>query len=412
MNTFSQKLPATADVPSSIALIGVGRAGVAALENMLASGFGKGHSMAVCSDASALARSTADVKISISRAEHDKLATGVDMQLDSLNAALSNALREICAGKECVFIFAGLGAVTGTFLSPCLADAVRATGPRAFVFATTPFDSEGRNRRLRAETGLQTLASRADALLCLPGQRTSKLLPAGVSVKESLMATAAPLGDAARGLIRLLTLPASLPIHEREVCSMLVGQSCLAFAVAEATGAERAREIAERLLAHPLLSGAGGTVRTAAALLSLSGSPEVTQEELHDLTRRIESAWERAETHVGVAFDEAAPAGTMRALLILSAASGAGTGAKEAPAPSAELQMEDRPPTGGGNSSGTASTDNALVSRPKAKPAKQTELDLQMVSRGIFTKTPPTIHKGADLDVPTYIRRGITLTQN
>lgn len=413
MNPASQELlPATPSVPSRIALVGVGRAGLAALENMLASGFGRGHSLAVSADATALARSTADSRISLSRAEHDKLATGTELQLDSFHAGLSDAIRRICSGKEAVFIFTGLGGVTGTSLSPWLVDVVKAAGARAFVLATTPFESEGRNRRARAETGLQTLASRADALLCLPGQRTAKLLPARVSVRESFLATSAPLGDAARGLIRLLTLPASLPIHEREVCAMLAGQSCLAFATAEATGADRAREIAERLLSHPLLSGAGGTVRTTTALLSLTGSPEVTQDELHDLTKRIENGWNRAETHVGVALDESAAAGTTRALLILSARSSTSTVAEASPAPQADIPMNDRPPTSGDKNSELAPAESALVSRPKAKPAKQTELALQMVSRGIFTKTPPTIHKGADLDVPTYIRRGITLTQN
>jgi hypothetical protein len=39
-------------------------------------------------------------------------------------------------------------------------------------------------------------------------------------------------------------------------------------------------------------------------------------------------------------------------------------------------------------------------------------LPLDIISRGRFDKSEPTIYKGEDLDVPTYIRRGIPLTLN
>ena len=40
---------------------------------------------------------------------------------------------------------------------------------------------------------------------------------------------------------------------------------------------------------------------------------------------------------------------------------------------------------------------------------KQELLALEIVSRGRFEKSEPTIHRGADLDVPTYVRRGTPL---
>ena len=40
---------------------------------------------------------------------------------------------------------------------------------------------------------------------------------------------------------------------------------------------------------------------------------------------------------------------------------------------------------------------------------RQTQLPLEIISKGRFDKSEPTIHKGEDLDVPTYIRRGVVL---
>jgi cell division protein FtsZ len=53
----------------------------------------------------------------------------------------------------------------------------------------------------------------------------------------------------------------------------------------------------------------------------------------------------------------------------------------------------------------------AQLARPR-KPnqrMRQGQLPLEIVSRGRFEKSEPTIHQGQDLDVPTYIRRGIAL---
>jgi cell division protein FtsZ len=40
---------------------------------------------------------------------------------------------------------------------------------------------------------------------------------------------------------------------------------------------------------------------------------------------------------------------------------------------------------------------------------KQGQLPLEIISRGRFEKSEPTIYHGQDVDVPTYIRRGMAL---
>ncbi len=48
-------------------------------------------------------------------------------------------------------------------------------------------------------------------------------------------------------------------------------------------------------------------------------------------------------------------------------------------------------------------------SRKKTSSMLQPQLPLEIVSKGRFEKSEPTIHRGEDLDVPTYIRRGVAL---
>jgi cell division protein FtsZ len=40
---------------------------------------------------------------------------------------------------------------------------------------------------------------------------------------------------------------------------------------------------------------------------------------------------------------------------------------------------------------------------------RQAQLSLAIISKGRFDKSEPTIHKGEDLDIPTYVRRGVAL---
>ena len=51
------------------------------------------------------------------------------------------------------------------------------------------------------------------------------------------------------------------------------------------------------------------------------------------------------------------------------------------------------------------------AARPRRSGAKmvQSQLQLTIVSKGRFDKSEPTLHHGEDLDVPTFIRRGVPL---
>jgi cell division protein FtsZ len=47
--------------------------------------------------------------------------------------------------------------------------------------------------------------------------------------------------------------------------------------------------------------------------------------------------------------------------------------------------------------------------RKSAPRMRQGQLPLEIISKGRFEKSEPTIHQGEDLDIPTYIRRHVSL---
>jgi cell division protein FtsZ len=46
--------------------------------------------------------------------------------------------------------------------------------------------------------------------------------------------------------------------------------------------------------------------------------------------------------------------------------------------------------------------------RARSAP-RQAMLPLDVISKGRFEKSEPTVYRGADLDVPTFVRRGVVL---
>ena len=82
------------------------------------------------------------------------------------------------------------------------------------------------------------------------------------------------------------------------------------------------------------------------------------------------------------------------------------------------LSRNPRPsPISVASSSSSPTVKPAAEEAPKPEPAtarksskpKQETLPLEGVSRGRFDKSEPTLHEGEDLDVPTFIRRGVSL---
>jgi cell division protein FtsZ len=50
-----------------------------------------------------------------------------------------------------------------------------------------------------------------------------------------------------------------------------------------------------------------------------------------------------------------------------------------------------------------------VVAQKSASKPKQETLPLEGVSRGRFDKSEPTLYNGEDLDVPTFLRRSVSL---
>jgi cell division protein FtsZ len=419
----------------SIRVFGVGGAGGNALTRLLLNPPGDAPLTVLNTDSQALAACPVPDKHSLGALDMRGLGAGGDPAMGQAAAeADEQRLKEMCAGADLVFIVAGLGGGTGTGASPVLARIAREAGALVLAVVTLPFDCEGSRRRKQALLGLEHLKAEADGVICLPNQKVFKLIDENTSLVDTFEFTNELIADGVRGIWRLVTQTGLINIDFADLRSALKGRHAESFfATAEATGPQRAKEIVDKILSSPLLEGGEMLTGAQSVLVSIMGGSDLSMAEVNRIMEQVNRHAEGAHLILGAAIDAhynqrlsvtlvasrfqvdapatpdtietrrsvAADAPEMETHFLKRQETVQHTQRFVAPPPelSAEKTQEllqARGVTGGGR-------------RRKNANAFQQQLPLEVVSKGRFEKSEPTIHKGEDLDVPTYIRRGILL---
>jgi cell division protein FtsZ len=382
-------------------------------------------------DAQALAASPLPDKLVLGQKRARGLGTGGDPEMGRA-AAEDDAprLRAFCEGADIIFILTGLGGGTGTGAAPVLARLARESGALVLALATLPFDFEGGRRQRQAVAGLHHLKAAADAVICLPNQKLFKLLDENTSFLETFKISNSLMAEGLRGIWRLLTQTGLINIDFADLCSVTRGRHVASsFATAEAGGERRGEQVIEKLLSHPLLDGGQVLNESDAVLVSLVGGPDLTMSEVNKVMEPLQRQCENAHLIFGAAIDDTFT-GQLSVTLIASRHSATQTAppptaAAAAPVaepnPTVDMQFLDPAPPPRPASRFVAPAPEMSNEKKEQMYTRQTghsrrkrsrmqkELPLEIVFKGRFDKSEPTIRHGEDLDLPTYIRRGVAL---
>lgn len=410
-------------------IFGIGGAGCNAAEHLARSNF-DGTFYALNTDAQALEKSAVQTKIQLGSRRTRGMGTGGDPDLGRIVAQddLQN-LKSITTDVDLVFILCGLGGGTGTGAAPVIAQAAKENGALVLAIVTTPFDFEGTRRQAQAQAGLQTLTAAADAVICLPNQKLFKILDENTSFVDLFKTSNEMLADAVRGVWRLLTDSALKAVDFADLCSVTRSRHAeSAFAIVEGIGDTRVDQVVEKLLAHPLLDAGEVLSQSEAVLVSIVGGPNLKMGDVNKLMTQINRHCEKANLVFGASINESY---TEKLGLTLIASRSPKLDLKPEPA-----MTSDRPQSSLGSdrpmfldvTKSEPRTSSRIVApapeltqesreqiisskrgRKKIASRLQKELPLEIVSKGRFDKSEPTIRHGEDLDMPTYIRRGVAL---
>ncbi len=273
-----------ADSPAYLAVIrvvGVGGAGLNALDRMIDAGITGVEFVAVNTDIQQLQMSDAPVKIHIGRELTEGLGSGADPEIgrqaaDEAYDQIKRALR----GSDMVFVAAGEGGGTGSGAAPVIARVARELGALAVGIVTMPFRFEGTRRRGAADAGVQALRDACDTVIVVPNDRLLEVLEKNTSMLDAFKVADDVLRQGVQGICDLITMPGLINLDFADVRTVMSDGGNALMGIGYATGENRAREAAERALRSPLIdteiAGARGI------LLSIAGGEDLSLFEVNE----------------------------------------------------------------------------------------------------------------------------------
>jgi len=416
--------PAPAPARCSLKIIGTGTAGVALLAQLRAGEFLAAQFVAV--DSITIAPGEIE-KIEIAksllggRGSHCSEPGKVEIE------GQFNAVKAACADCDTVFILAGLGGRTGSWMSAAVARAAKEAGAQVFAFVTLPFDCEGSVRFSQARQALDRLKAHCDFLFIQPHQDFCAQHAESLSLTEVYAPSNRRLLAAVRHVATALTGSTIMGIGFSDLCAMLRDRGAqVMFAVAGSDGANRAGAVIEELLAHPRLNAGKLLAGAETVAVSLVGAQDLRMADVNKVMSELGNHWQNT-SHLLSASVGAAAQGPLGALLLIVTQEAAQTASRlTAPAGGAKeisesstfathyLPDETKSPPRFSTAAGESTPPSAprmrgSRTRKESPRLRQGQFDLDTINKGRFEKSEPTIHKGEDLDVPTFIRRGVVL---
>jgi cell division protein FtsZ len=272
-----------------IRVVGVGGAGLNAVDRMIDSGINQVDFVAVNTDIQQLQMSDASTKIHIGSEITEGLGSGADPEIGRRAAEDGyDAIKRALRGSDMVFVTAGEGGGTGSGAAPVVARVARELGALTVGIVTMPFKFEGTRRKKQAEDGLQSLREACDTLIVVPNDRLLEVLDKSTSMLDAFRIADDVLRHGVQGICDLITNPGLINLDFADVRTIMADSGSALMGIGYATGENRAKEAAERALRSPLIeteiTGARGI------LLSIAGGDDLTLYEVNEAAEAVREA--------------------------------------------------------------------------------------------------------------------------
>ena len=289
-----------------IKVIGVGGGGSNAINHMFKQGI-KGVDFIVCNtDSQALDNSAVPNKIQLGVNLTEGLGAGANPDVGQQSAieSISDIEKMLDSNTKMVFITAGMGGGTGTGAAPVIAQLAKERDILTVGIVTLPFTFEGKVRQEQAQIGINKLRKQVDSLIVINNNKLREVygnlgFKAGFSKADEVLATAS------RGIAEVITHHYTQNIDLKDAKTVLANSGTAIMGSAVASGENRAKEGIMSALDSPLLNDNKITGAKNVLLLIVSGSEEITIDEIGEINDFIQmEAGHNANIIMGVGEDE------------------------------------------------------------------------------------------------------------
>jgi cell division protein FtsZ len=272
-----------------IRVVGVGGAGVNAVNRMVEAGIPGVEFMAINTDLQSLQQSLADVTVHLGTGAQRGLGAGSNPEL-GYRAAFEeqDKIKRLLKGSDMVFVTAGAGGGTGTGAAPVVARLARDVGSLTVGIITKPFKFEGTRRAKQADDGVDALAAEVDTLIVVPNERLLSVLATNTTMIEAFQVADDVLRQGVQGISELITLPGLINLDFADVRTTMrdAGQALLGIGMG--AGDNRATSAAERAVSSPLLETSVHGAKSI--LLSITAGDDLTLMEVSDAAKIVQEA--------------------------------------------------------------------------------------------------------------------------
>lgn len=384
-----------------ISMIGVGGAGSRIVGLMPSDAEDGPATITVDTDTCALVESPAGERVQIGDNVTGGFGTGGETERG--REAAEHDLEKLVTtlgGMELVVVVAGLGGGVGGGATPVVLNAAHEAGAATVCFLTLPFEFEGAQRKAAASKDLEVLRDACDSVIVVDNNSLFATVDAG-DISRVFREADTLLSAGVYSLYQMLARPGYLRLDLadlRNLCSDTKESPVLAAASAEGEG--RATTAVKSLLSSALMENGELPARARLLMLNIVGGPDLTLKEVGEVMNQV-SATVRPECRVimGTSLDD-----EWIGRISLMAVIGEKRKARaKMPETTPEHPVPDQ------TSEPTLSPIAPTPSKKRKRRPRQERLRLEAAGRGRFKDVEPTILDGEDMDVPTFIRRGIRI---
>ncbi len=418
-------LEALTDRNVGIKLVGVGGGGSNAVDRLKMENLDRLQLAVINTDFKALSTSPVQDKILIGTSLTRGLSAGGDPEIGRKAAeADADKIAEIVKGSDLIFLVAGLGGGTGSGAAPVIAEIAAEAGAVVIAFVTLPFSFEGGRRRKQAEEALAELRRVCDAVIPLSNDMLLQEGTEQTSVLDSFARADEWIGRGVKSIWGMLSRTGLINVDFtalRQVFRQRGGKTL--FGLGVGGGENPALAALEDLKQCPLLHTPEYARKADRLLVNIIGGADLSLTKVNELMTAITEEFGR-EAHVvmGAAIDEGLH-GQVEICVIGTTDLGSRNFVRRPTTPPIRKGAEKSAAvtTSSGNAenpaavktASTASTRDAAAAKAEADKVKQEEFGFQgepVENRGSFDKSDRNLFEGQDLDIPTYLRKGIKIT--
>jgi cell division protein FtsZ len=409
----NQTFPAIEDKRITIKIIGVGGAGNNAVDRLKLDDLGEVALAVVNTDTKSMAVSPVQEKVLIGRSITRGLSAGGEAEIGRKAAEADLPLIEkMVEGVDLVFILAGLGGGTGSGAAPIIARVADKAGAVVVAFVTMPFTREGERRRKQAEDAVVELREHCNAVISLPNDVLLQQVDESATVLEAFAVTDEWVIRGVKSIWSMLFQSGLINVDFATLRNALRfrGGKTL-FGIGCGEGPDCVQKALSDLELCPLLHlpDYKYTSKADALIINICGGPSLAMSQVNQIMDAVcEKFGSRQNTVLGAVIDD-----SMKDSIRITVIGGTdvNSGAASASRISVQRRQALQPVPDTRTAQQKAEADAARLSGGKDdNKADQHEFEFQSAdARGFFDSTEANLYNGEDLDVPTFLRRGVRI---